>query len=81
MFFLGLLIGILVCVAAFCWWRAYLLGFQSSVPLYDARAAIRAQERQTIHDLFAAEQAMRRAGGGTPGTDIIEGTAVEVERS
>jgi len=78
MFWLGLLVGVVVMLAAFGWlmW----LGAQPSVPLFDARAAVRARERQTIHDLFAAEQALQRAGGMPPGTDIIEGTAVEVDR-
>ncbi len=78
MFFLGLLVGVVVMLGAFGWlvW----LGGQPSVPLFDGRAAIRAQERRTINDLLSAEQAMRHTGSRTPGTDIIEGTAVEVDR-
>ncbi len=78
MFFLGLLVGVVVMVVVFGWlvW----LGGQPSVPLFDGRTAIRAQERRTINDLLSAEQAMRRAGDTMPGTDIIEGTAVEVDR-
>jgi hypothetical protein len=80
MFFLGVLTGVILYFVF--GGLFYELSRRRSTPSYEALAAIRAQERRAISDLLAAEQAMRGAGGPVrvPGTDIIEGSAVEVDR-
>lgn len=79
MFVVGLLVGILVSLALVVWAYAW-FSRREQLPLsFAARSAIRDLERQTIHDMLRTEW---QAGVRTPparGTDIIEGTASDIE--
>jgi hypothetical protein len=80
MFFLGLLVGVLVCVAGFCWWWAYMLGPARPTSL-SARQQIWDIERRTIHELLQTGLGARRPGDGSLDPGVVDGTASEVESS
>jgi hypothetical protein len=80
MFVLGLLVGIVITLVLVIWAYAWFSGHEQLPLSFTARSAIRDLERQTIHDMLRTEW---QAGARTPapGTDIVEGTASEVEPS
>lgn len=74
MFLLGLLTGIVVaCVVIWLW-----LLYVSPRParLFDPRSQLSGIERQTIHQMLAAEMAVQQHDPGQG--DVVEGSASEI---
>jgi hypothetical protein len=76
MFLLGLLTGIVLASVVIWLWLMYETNVGLRRPrLFDPRREVAGLERQTIHQMLAAEMALRRQGGSR---DVVEGTASEI---
>lgn len=80
MFLLGLLTGIVLAAVVMWLWLLHETNFGLSRPrLFDPRGDLSNIERQTIHQMLAAEMSSQHQDGPGPG-DVIDGTASEITR-
>ncbi len=78
MFLLGLLTGIVLASVLIWLWLLYdaSAGLHRA-RLFDPRSQVAGIERQTIHQMLAAEMAAQRRAGPSP-DDVVDGTVSEI---